>query len=118
MTWSKERYFELVVVVYPDFADQVSPLFENLKKVINDNQGRVTREENWGRRQLAYRIEKVSKGYYLLINFSCSNRKLIDFLQDQLDGSDNVLRYLITTTKSEISDLSPVAKDQQKEEVS
>ena len=108
MNWQKERFFELIVIISPEYSDQIDAMSDGYRNLIEENNGRITRYEDWGLRNLAYQIDKHRKGYYLLLNFACSSSKLIDSLKAVFDSDNPALRMLLTRTRNEVSELSPV----------
>ena len=70
------RHYEIVFLVHPDQSEQVPAMIERYRNMITSEGGRVHRLENWGRRQLAYTIEKVHKAHYILMNIECEQKTL------------------------------------------
>ena len=102
------RHYEVVAIVHPEYSDQAEDMLVGYRQMIEDAGGKITRTENWGRRNLAYQIDKIVKGHYILINFSCEDSMIVENLQDNLDNDDPVIRILITRTETEVSGPSPV----------
>lgn len=88
------RHYEIVVMVHPDQSDQVGAMVERYQKVVTDNGGKVHRFEDWGRRQMAYSIEKLHKAHYVLLNIECSG-EVVKELDHAFRFNDAVVRYLI-----------------------
>jgi len=93
------RHYEIVMLVHPDQSEQVPAMLERYRKLIEDNSGTMQREEDWGRRQLAYPIEKLHKAHYVLMNFECDTNTLAE-LEDLFRFNDAVLRHLTIRAKS------------------
>lgn len=107
------RHYEIVFLVHPDQSDQVPAMIERYRKLISDNQGRIHRLENWGRRHLAYPINKVHKAHYVLMNIE-SNQQVLKEIENLFRFNDAVLRYLITKCDRIITQPSPLAKGAEK----
>lgn len=88
------RHYEVVFLVHPDQSDQVSAMIKRYKAAIAETGGAVHRLEDWGRRQLAYPINKVHKAHYILMNIECSD-KALDELKTNFRYNDAVLRSLV-----------------------
>jgi len=92
------RHYEIVLLIHPDQSEQVPAMLERYKSLITTNGGKVHRLEDWGRRQLAYLINKLAKAHYLLLNIECSKETLAE-LETGFRFNDAVLRHL-TVQKS------------------
>lgn len=103
------RHYEVVVMVHPDQSDQVSAMVERYRGIIGTGEGAVHRFEDWGRRQLAYPIDKLHKAHYLLMNIECGQEEL-DELETAFRFNDAVLRKLVVRTKKAVTVSSPLAK--------
>lgn len=101
------RYYEIVFMVHPDHSDQVSGMIERFQGVITSKGGKITRSEDWGRRQLAYPIEKLHKAHYVLINAEASTEAIHE-LEDMFRFNDAIIRNLIIKTKDAITNESPI----------
>ena len=88
------RNYEIVIMIHPDQSDQVQNMIDRYKAEIEKDGGKVTRLENWGRRQLAYPIEKLHKAHYVLINCEASE-KTISTIENNFRYNDAVIRNLI-----------------------
>ncbi len=108
MGWAKERHFELALVINPEYAEQTGKIAELFRKAIKGGGGRLTREEEWGRRQFAYRIDNYSKGYYLLLNFAAKGREAVDAIEENLENNDSILRSLLSRTAGPAQGPSPI----------
>ena len=73
------RHYEIIIIVHPDQSAQVPVMLERYQKVVRDGGGIIHRLEDWGRRQLAYSIDKVRKAHYLLMNLECNQAVLTEF---------------------------------------
>ena len=103
------RHYEIVILVHPDQSEQVPAMIERYRSIIESDQGRIHRLEDWGRRQLAYPIAKVHKAHYVLMNIQCG-AKVIDDLGAAFRFSDAVLRDLILLRQEAVTSPSPLAK--------
>lgn len=103
------RNYEIVFLVHPDQSDQVQGMIERYKAEIEKDGGKITRLENWGRRQLAYPIEKLHKAHYVLINCEASE-KTISTIENNFRFNDAVIRNLILRTNGEVTEESPMMK--------
>lgn len=102
------RYYEIVFLVHPDQSDQVPAMIKRYKTAITDTGGAVHRLEDWGRRQLAYPINKVHKAHYILMNIECSD-KALDELKTNFRYNDAILRSLVLKRDAAITEPSPLA---------
>ncbi|NVK21227.1 MAG: 30S ribosomal protein S6 [Kangiellaceae bacterium] len=103
------RHYEIVFLVHPDQSDQVPGMIERYTKMITDADGTVHRLEDWGRRQLAYPINKLHKAHYVLMNVETTG-EVIEELEDNFRYNDAVLRNMVIRTKEAITEASPMAK--------
>jgi len=103
------RHYEIVFMVHPDQSDQVPAMLERYKKIITSNKGKIHRLEDWGRRQLAYPINKIHKAHYILMNIECEQTALSE-LNHNFRFNDAVIRNLVLTCKKAITEPSPLAK--------
>ena len=88
------RHYEIVFLVHPDQSESVPPLVEKYKALVTAGKGIVHRVEDWGRRQLAYKINRLSKAHYVLMNVECSEAVRQELVQS-FSINDNILRNLI-----------------------
>jgi small subunit ribosomal protein S6 len=88
------RHYEVVFLVHPDQSEQVPAMLERYKGMIAAGGGQIHRQEDWGRRQLAYAIGKVHKAHYLLMNVECDQKTLAE-LTGAFRFSDAVIRHLV-----------------------
>ncbi|MEE3422416.1 30S ribosomal protein S6 [Succinimonas sp.] len=103
------RHYEIVIMVHPDQSEQVPGMVERYVGIIEKAGGKITRKEDWGRRQLAYPIEKLHKAHYVLLNAD-TDQKVIDELSNLFRYNDAVIRCLITRTKEAVTEPSPMFK--------
>lgn len=109
------RHYEIVFIVHPDQSEQVPAMVERYRGMVESRQGKVHRHEDWGRRQLAYPIQKLAKAHYVLLNIECDQQTLED-LEHAFKFNDAVLRHLtVSTRKAEIAP-SPMMKEVQREQ--
>lgn len=87
------RHYEIVFIVHPDQSEQVPAMIERYRGIVTSKEGVIHRVEDWGRRQLAYLIQKVHKAHYVLMNIEC-NQETLDELEHAFKFSDAVLRHL------------------------
>jgi len=110
------RHYEIVLIIHPDQSEQVPAMVERYKAVITARAGQIHRLEDWGRRQLAYPIQKLHKqklhkAHYLLLNIECDDATLTE-LEHGFKFTDAVLRHLTIKTKQAVSGPSPMMKDE------
>jgi small subunit ribosomal protein S6 len=98
------RHYEIVLIIHPDQSEQVPAMIERYKGLIQTGGGKVHRLEDWGRRQLAYNIEKLAKAHYLCMNIECAQATLEE-LEHGFKFNDAVLRHL--TIKKETAQTEP-----------
>jgi small subunit ribosomal protein S6 len=110
------RHYEIVFIVHPDQSEQVPAMIERYRNTITQGNGKVHRIEDWGRRQLAYPIQKVFKAHYVLMNIEVANETLSE-LENSFKFNDAVLRHL-TVQKSEAeTGPSPMMKEEKSRNV-
>ena len=107
------RHYEIVFLVHPDQSSQVSSMIERYESIIKQANGKIHRLEDWGRRQLAYAINKVHKAHYILMNIECS-KPVIDELEHAFRYNDAVLRSLVLKRKDVMTQPSPMMKGVEK----
>ena len=103
------RHYEIVFMVHPDQSEQVPGMIERYTGAIKEAGGSIHRLEDWGRRQLAYPIQKLHKAHYVLMNVEAP-QTVIDELETNFRYNDAVLRNLIMRTDSAVVEPSPMAK--------
>ena len=105
------RHYEVIFIVHPDQSEQVPAMIERYKGLVTANSGQIHRLEDWGRRQLAYPIQKVHKAHYVLMNIECDG-KTLEELEHAFKFNDAVLRHLTMTMKRAITTPSPMMKEE------
>lgn len=103
------RHYEIVFLVHPDQSEQVPGMIERYTKLIEQGGGIVHRTEDWGRRQLAYSINKIHKAHYLMLNIECGLETLEE-ISTAFKFNDAVLRNLIIKRKKADTQESPLMK--------
>ena len=103
------RHYEVVFLVHPDQSEQVPAMIERYRALVDADGGAIHRLEDWGRRQLAYPINKVHKAHYVLMNIECSN-SVVDELKSSFRFNDAVLRDMFLLCKEAITEPSPLVK--------
>lgn len=103
------RHYEIVFLVHPDQSEQVGGMVERYAKLIEEDGGQVHRQEDWGRRQLAYAINDIHKAHYILLNVECSGKALAE-LEDSFRYNDAVLRNLIIRRDEAVTEQSEMLK--------
>ncbi len=108
------RHYEVVFLVHPDQSEQVPAMVERYRGIIENSGGTVHRVEDWGRRQLAYPINKVYKAHYILTNIECEQEAL-DELTSAFRFNDAVIRHLVIKCKAAVTSESPLLKKEEEE---
>ncbi|QFI39905.1 30S ribosomal protein S6 [Moritella marina ATCC 15381] len=103
------RHYEIVFMVHPDQSEQVTGMIERYSAVVTEANGTIHRLEDWGRRQLAYPINKLHKAHYVLMNIE-AGQDVIDELENNFRFNDAVIRNMFLRTKSAVTEASPMAK--------
>ena len=103
------RHYEIVILVHPDQSEQVPAMIERYQGIITSNKGKVHRLEDWGRRLLAYPINKIHKAHYVLMNIECGGESL-NQLTDAFQFNDAVLRNLVIKKNKVVTQPSPLFK--------
>ncbi|MEI7531498.1 MAG: 30S ribosomal protein S6 [Betaproteobacteria bacterium] len=109
------RHYEIVFIVHPDQSEQVPAMIDRYKAVLEAAGGKVHRIEDWGRRQMAYMINKLAKAHYVCINIECAQATLTE-LEHAFKFNDAVLRHLITLVKKAETEPSIMMKEVAREE--
>jgi len=104
------RHYEVVFLVHPDQSEQVSGMIERYRSLIEVDGGKIHRLEDWGRRQLAYPIQKIHKAHYIMMNIECDQTAL-DELDSAFRFNDAVLRSMFIKTKAAIVEPSIIMKE-------
>ena len=110
------RHYEVVFIVHPDQSEQVPAMIERYRALITSNGGAIHRLEDWGRRQLAYPIQKIHKAHYVLMNIEC-NQTVLEELEHGFKFNDAVLRHLTMATKTAVTAPSPMMKEEKSKSV-
>lgn len=105
------RHYEVVFIVHPDQSEQVPAMIERYKALVTSTGGAIHRLEDWGRRQLAYPIQKIHKAHYVLMNIECGQEALAE-LEHAFKFNDAVLRHLTVAMKEAVSAPSPMMKEE------
>ncbi|MFB0936518.1 MAG: 30S ribosomal protein S6 [Propionivibrio sp.] len=105
------RHYEIVFIVHPDQSEQVPAMIERYKSIITAQGGQIHRLEDWGRRQLAYPIQKLHKAHYVLMNIECNGEVLAE-LEHGFKFNDAVLRHLTIKMKKAVTTPSPMMKEE------
>jgi small subunit ribosomal protein S6 len=109
------RHYEIVFIVHPDQSEQVPAMIDRYKATLATAGGKIHRMEDWGRRQMAYMIDKLAKAHYVCMNIEC-DQKTLDELEHAFKFNDAVLRHLIIKTKKAEIEPSIMMKEVQREE--
>ncbi len=103
------RHYEIVFIVHPDQSEQVPAMVERYRGMISGRNGQIHRLEDWGRRQLAYPIQKMHKAHYVLMNIEC-DQETLDELDHAFRFNDAVLRHLIVHKTAAVTEASPMMR--------
>jgi small subunit ribosomal protein S6 len=104
------KHYEIVFMVHPDQSEQVPAMIERYSNMVTLRKGTIHRLEDWGRRQLAYPIDKILKAHYVLMNIEC-DKETLDELKNAFRFNDAVIRNLVLNTKGAAKDASPLLKE-------
>ena len=110
------RHYEVTLIVHPDQSSQVTTMIEKYKELITTGGGVVHRDEDWGRKHLAYPINKIYKAHYLMMNIEC-DKETLDKLNYNFRFNDAILRNLIISKKEAITDPSIMVTEADKDKV-
>ena len=102
------RHYEIVFMVHPDQSEQVPAMIQRYSDIITNAEGNIHRLEDWGRRQLAYPINKLHKAHYVLMNIEAP-QSVIDELETSFRYNDVVIRNMIMRTKGAVTEASAMA---------
>jgi len=105
------RHYEIVFIVHPDQSEQVPAMIERYRSNITARGGNVHRLEDWGRRQMAYPIQKVHKAHYVLMNIEC-DQETLEELEHGFKFNDAVLRHLTIKRDDAVTTASPMMKEE------
>lgn len=109
------RHYEVVFMVHPDQSEQVPAMIERYTSLITEDGGQVDRLEDWGRRHLAYPINKIHKAHYVLMNIQCSQTAM-DELTHNFRFNDAIMRELILRRDEAVTDMSPMKAAESRED--
>ncbi|MBP7665211.1 MAG: 30S ribosomal protein S6 [Burkholderiaceae bacterium] len=109
------RHYEIVLLIHPDQSEQVPAMLERYKGIVTAAAGKVHRVEDWGRRQLAYQIQKLGKAHYVCLNIECSKDTLAE-IETGFRFNDAVLRHLTVVKSKAETTPSVMMKAVEKEE--
>ena len=105
------RHYEICFIVHPDQSEQVPGMVERYRAIVTTKGGSIHRLEDWGRRQLAYPIQKIHKAHYVLMNIECDGDTLNE-LEHSFKFNDAVLRHLTVKMKAAVATPSPMMKEE------
>jgi small subunit ribosomal protein S6 len=113
------KHYEVVFLVHPDQSEQVPAMIERYRSTIESQGGTIHRLEDWGRRQLAYPINKVHKAHYVMMNVECPTEAMQE-IESAFRFNDAVIRNLILSVKEAVTEPSPLvkSKDERREDSS
>jgi small subunit ribosomal protein S6 len=109
------RHYEIVFLVHPDQSEQVPAMIERYKSTIKSDGGSIHRLEDWGRRHLAYPINKIHKAHYVLMNVECSGTA-IEELENAFRYNDAVIRNMIMRMQAAVTDESSIKAAENRED--
>ncbi|PID49625.1 MAG: 30S ribosomal protein S6 [Proteobacteria bacterium] len=104
------RHYEIVFLVHPDQSEQVPAMVERYRALVTENNGSIHRLEDWGRRQLAYPINKIHKAHYVLMNIECDAETLTE-LESIFRFNDAIIRTMTLRRDHAITEASPLNKE-------
>ena len=105
------RHYEIVFIVHPDQSEQVPAMIERYKTLVTARNGAIHRLEDWGRRQMAYPIQKGHKAHYVLMNIECDGETLAE-MEHAFKFNDAVLRHLTVKMRKAVVTASPMMKEE------
>ena len=111
------RHYEVVFIVHPDQSEQVPGMVDRYRQMVTGRSGKIHRLEDWGRRQLAFPIQKVHKAHYVLMNVECDGETL-DELDHAFKFNDAVMRHLIVKMDEAVTAPSPMMKEEKSRSLS
>lgn len=109
------RHYEIVFLVHPDQSEQVPAMLERYRNIIESKEGTIHRLEDWGRRQLAYPIQKLHKAHYVLMNIECNGETLSE-LENLFRFNDAIIRNLVIKQKKAITEPSPMGRSKERKD--
>ena len=110
------RHYEIVFIVHPDQSEQVPAMIERYRNQVTSGSGVVHRLEDWGRRQLAYPIQKIHKAHYVLMNVECGQDVLKE-LENGFKFNDAVLRHLTVSMDAAVTEPSIMMKEEKAKQI-
>ena len=111
------RHYEIVFIVHPDQSEQVPAMVDRYRQMVTGKSGKIHRLEDWGRRQLAYPIQKIHKAHYVLMNIECDSDTLAE-LEHAFKFNDAVLRHLTVQMTDAVTTPSPMMKEEKSRSLS
>jgi small subunit ribosomal protein S6 len=105
------RHYEIVFIVHPDQSEQVPGMVERYRQLITGRGGKIHRHEDWGRRQMAFPIQKMHKAHYVLMNIECDNDTLQE-MEHAFKFNDAVLRHLTVSMSEAVTTPSPMMREE------
>jgi small subunit ribosomal protein S6 len=105
------RHYEIVFIVHPDQSEQVPAMVERYRTLVTGKNGLIHRLEDWGRRQLAYPIQKIHKAHYVLMNIEC-DQETLEELEHAFKFNDAVLRHLTIKMKAAVTAPSAMMREE------
>ncbi len=105
------RHYEIVFIVHPDQSEQVPAMVERYRTLVTGKNGHIHRLEDWGRRQLAYPIQKIHKAHYVMMNIEC-DQETLDEMEHAFKFNDAVLRHLTIKVKAAITTPSAMMREE------
>ena len=105
------RHYEIIFIVHPDQSEQVPAMIDRYKGMVTGRNGHIHRLEDWGRRQLAFPIQKVHKAHYVLMNVECDNEALGE-MEHAFRFNDAVLRHLVVQRDDAVTEPSPMMRQE------
>ena len=105
------RHYEIVFIVHPDQSEQVPAMIERYKGMVLGREGKMHRLEDWGRRQLAYPIQKIHKAHYVMMNIECG-KETLEEIEHAFKFNDAVLRHLTIKMDRAVTEASPMMKEE------
>ena len=109
------RHYEIILLIHPDQSEQLPAMLERYKGMVTAGNGNVHRVEDWGRRQLAYQINKLNKAHYLCLNIE-ADQTVMGELEHAFRFNDAVLRHLTVQKKKADTAPSTMMKSVEREE--
>jgi len=109
------RHYEIVFLVHPDQSEQVPGMVERYSNLITNGEGTIHRLEDWGRRHLAYPINKIHKAHYILMNIECNN-EVLEELSHNFRFNDAIIRDLVIRRKEAITEESAIKASQNRDD--